>query len=217
MSQEKKTNKRKLLIRYLILAACILVIAAVTVTTVFAVNDWFRNDITIDTNKPDEPNTPTDPIKPVDPDKPDEPDKPTVSETTFALPVSNVNLINVFDFGQDASLGHWHFHTGVDMAAAVGTDVYACLDGTVESIVLKDELDGNSVTIAHANGLKTVYTYIEVAGGLKQGDTVKRGDKLGTVSEPTGMEFKQEAHLHFEVIENGECADPVKFLDLAEK
>lgn len=218
MSQEKKnSNKRKLLIRYLILAACILVIAAVTVTTVFAVNDWFRHDITIDTNNPNEPDDPNKPGTPGNPDDPKEPDEPTITETSFALPVTNVNLINVFDFGQDASLGHWHFHTGVDMAAAAGTEVFACLDGTVESITLKDELDGNSVTIAHDNGLKTVYTYIEVTSGLKKGDKVKRGDKLGTVSEPTGMEYKQEAHLHFEVIENGECADPVKFLDIAEK
>ena len=218
MSQEKKTtNKRKLLIRYLILAACILVIAAVTVTTVFAVNDWFRDDITIDTNNPNNPDKPDEPNKPVEPDKPDEPDKPTINDNTFAKPVSEINLINVFEWGQDISLGNWHFHTGVDMAAAAGTDVFAALDGTVESVTLGDHLDGNSITVAHANGLKTVYTFIELKDGLQKGDAVKRGDKLGTVAEPTGSEFKQEAHLHFEVIENGKCTDPVKFLDIADK
>ena len=53
--------------------------------------------------------------------------------------------------------------------------------------------------------------------GLKKGDSVKRGEQIGTVSEPEGAEFKQEAHLHFEVIENGEKKDPATFLDIAEK
>lgn len=223
MSEEKKTRKKKLLFRYLILAACILVVAAITVTVVFAANDWFRGDITIDDvlDKP-KPNNPDDTNKPgnEDPNKdPDttEPEKPTGSETTFALPVSNPNVINVFDFGKDVSLGHWHFHTGLDMAANVGTAVVACLDGTVENIVVNDKLDGTTVTIKHANGLKTVYSYIDVKEGLKKGDSVKRGDQIGTVSEPDGAEFKQEAHLHFEVIENGEKKDPATFLDVAEK
>lgn len=226
MSEEKKTRKKKLLFRYLILAACILVVAAITVTVVFAANDWFRSDITIDNvEKPNKPQDPVTPIEPDDPgdtdnpgdDKPTEPDKPTVTETTFALPVMNMNVINVFDFGKDVSLGHWHFHTGLDMAAEVGTAVVACLDGTVDEIVIDDKLDGTTVTIQHENGLKTVYSYIDVKEGLKKGDSVKRGEQIGTVSEPEGAEFKQEAHLHFEVIENGEKKDPATFLDIAEK
>ncbi|MDE7162509.1 MAG: M23 family metallopeptidase [Clostridia bacterium] len=227
MSEEKKTRKKKLLFRYLILAACILVVAAITVTVVFAANDWFRSDITIDDvlDKPkpsnpgntDNPGNTEDPGHTEDPGKPNEPDKPTGNETTFALPVSNPNVINVFDFGKDVSLGHWHFHTGLDMAATAGTAVVACLDGTVSDIVVDDKLDGTTVTIQHANGLKTVYSYIDLKEGLKKGDNIKRGDQIGTVSEPEGAEFKQEAHLHFEVIENGEKKDPAKFLDIAEK
>lgn len=226
MSEEKKTRKKKLLFRYLILAACILVVAAITVTVVFAANDWFRGDIPIDNvldnkPKPDNPGNTDNPGNNDDPGNDDpgttEPEKPTGSESTFALPVSNVNVVNTFDFGKDVSLGHWHFHTGLDMAASVGTAVVACLDGTVDEIVLNDKLDGTTVTIQHANGLKTVYSYIDVKEGLKKGDSVKRGDQIGTVSEPDGAEFKQEAHLHFEVIENGEKKDPAAFLDIAEK
>lgn len=212
MSQDKKTNKRKILIRYLILAACILVIAAVTVTTVFAVNDWFRSDISIDSgnvNNPDDKNP--------DDNKPDEPDKPTINDNTFLCPVAELNITRAYDFGKDVSLGHWHWHEGVDMSAEVGTAVNACLDGTIESIVLGDELDGNTVTLKHANGLTTVYSFIDVASGLKKGDSVKRGDKLGTVAKATGSEFNQDAHLHFEVYENGKQTDPAKFLDIADK
>lgn len=219
MSEEKKTHKRKLLTRYLILAACILVIAAITVTTVFAVNDWFRSDIKIDSGvtNPNDPDTPDTPDVPDDPNKPDEPNKPTASDNTFAAPVSTVNVSYGYEFGKDATLGHYRFHTGIDMTADAGTSVIACLDGTVESIVLNHELDGNTVTLTHANGLKTVYSFIDVKSGLKKGDTVKRGDVIGAIAQPVGSEYLQGAHLHFAVLKNGEFADPEDYLTGSEK
>ena len=226
MSDERKVRRKKLLIRYLILAACILVVAAITVTTVFAVNDWFRHDVSIDAGNKgdgnDDGNTPSDGENNGDDNKgdnngDDENDKPTSSDTTFAQPVGSMDVSNPFDFGKDVSLGHWHFHEGVDISAAVGTDVVACLDGTVESVTLEDKLDGNTITISHANGIKTVYRFVNVKDGLKAGDSVKKGDKIGTVSEPTGSEFKQESHLHFEVIKNGERTDPADYLNFSEK
>lgn len=223
MSDERKARRKKLLIRYLILAACILVVAAITITTVFAVNDWFRHDVTIDSGNnggnTDDGNKPSGGGNTDNGDdgKTDGGDKPTSSDTTFAQPVASMDVSNPFDFGKDASLGHWHFHEGIDILAAVGTDVVACLDGTVESITLEDKLDGNTITISHANGLKTVYRFVDVASGLKKGDSVKKGAKIGTVSEPTGSEFKQDSHLHFEVIENGERTDPAAYLNFSEK
>lgn len=209
MSSEKKANKRKIALRYIILAACILVIAAVTVTVVFAANDWFRSDITIDASK-----DPVNPIKPT----PDDPDKPTLNENTFVAPVSDMNVTTVFDFLEDESLKNkWHFHTGLDMTAAAGTAVVSCLDGTVESIVRDDKCGETVVTIAHENGVKTVYSYIDVVEGLKKGSKVKRGEKIGTISEVAGSEYLRGPHLHFEVIENGQPKDPADFLDISEK
>lgn len=221
MSEEKKKHKKKILIRYLILAACILLVAAITVTTVFAVNDWFRSDVNIggELNKPDDNKDPVTPNNPDDNKDPDDGnDKPTSGDTTFAAPVANLNVAKSFDFLCNESLmGAWHFHAGIDIAADAGTAVSACLDGTIEEIVVDDQLDGTTVTVVHDNGLKTRYCFLNVTEGLKKGDKVRRGDTLGTVSEPTGKEFKQTAHLHFEVIENGEQKDPATFLDVDEK
>lgn len=225
MADEKKTHKRKILMRYLILAACILVVAAVTVTVVFAANDWFRQDITIekpndnDDNKDNPPaiENPDDNDGNKDNNDDNQGNKPTTTVNTFLAPISEVNVSNVYDFGKDVTLGHWHFHEGLDLAAAAGTDVVASLDGVVESIVYNDHLDGNSITVKHDNGLKTVYTYVEVADGLKTGAKVTRGQKIGTVAEPVGAEYKQEAHVHFEVIENGKKTDPEKFLQGGDK
>lgn len=216
MSDEKKVRRKKLLIRYLILAGAILIVAAITVTTVFAVNDWFRPDVSIDAGNKGE--NPDDGKNPPEGDGDKEEDKPTLSDTTFAQPVASMDVSNSYEFGRNASLsGQWHFHEGVDITAAVGTEVVSCLDGTVESITLEDKLDGTTVTISHDNGIKTVYRFIDVADGLKVGDSVKKGEKIGTVSEPTGSEFMQEAHLHFEVIDKGEKADPADYLNISEK
>ena len=219
MSEQKKTDKRKILTRTLILAACILVIAAITVTIIFAVNGWGNSDIHIDsgTHQPD--NSDDKPGENGDNggnddegDNKGDKDKPTANPDEFASPVASVDIATGFDFGKDATLGHWHFHTGLDMLAEAGTEVVACLDGTVEKIVVGDQLDGTSVTIAHANGIKTVYTFIEAKDGLKEGDKISRGQVIGTVAEANGSEYELGSHLHFEVYNNGELADPTDYL-----
>ncbi len=215
MSNEKKTHKRKVLFRYLILAACILLIAAVTVITVCAVNDWFRPHITIDSG---EVNKPDNPVKPDNPDNPNPPDQPTNTDNTAANPVSNMDVTEVFDFHRSESLmGAWFFHTGIDLAANVGDKIVASLDGTVESITVDDKLDATSITLVHEGGVKTTYKFIDVKAGLKKGDKVKRGEQIGTVAEPSGSEYKKGAHLHFEVEKNGKLIDPAEFLELNNK
>ncbi len=207
MSQEKKTHKRKNLFRYLILAACILLIAAITVITVCAVNDWFQPQLSADSGI----------NKPVDPDKPDDPDNPTDVTVTAANPVTNMDVTRDYDFGLDVSLSNsYRFHEAYDMSAKVGDKVVASLDGTVEDITT-DLSTGTTVTIVHEGGIKTRYRYIDVKEGLKKGDKVKRGDQIGTVAKPSGEEFKQDPHLHFEVEKNGKLIDPAEFLDIADK
>lgn len=211
MSQEKKTNKRKVVIRYLILAACILLIAAITVITVCAVNDWFQPKLSADSGI-------TKPVDPIDPDNPDDPDKPTDTTVTAANPVSVMDVTRDYSFGIDVTLcGSYRFHEAMDMAAKVGDRVVACLDGTVEEITTGDTLTATTVTISHEGGIKTRYRFINVKQGLKKGDKVKRGEQIGTVAAPSGNEFKQGAHLHFEVEKNGKLIDPAEFLDIANK
>lgn len=213
MNDEKRTNKRKVLVRYLILAACILLIATATVLTICAANNWFKPSVSDSIDKGDD-STVVPPDDSKDDNKDDE-NKPTSADTSWASPVATVNVITPYDFIEDVTLkNQWHFHTGIDFAAEAGTAVACCYDGVIESIVTGDELEGNKITVSHANGVKTTYSFIDVADTLKEGDTVKKGTTLGTVSEPTGKECMLQAHLHFEVHENGKTADPDKYLDV---
>lgn len=211
MSQEKNTNKKKLLTYYIILGACILLIAAVTVTVIFAVRG---ND---DSFQIDNGNTPSDDDQQDDDDDDDQPSDDVSSAYEFISPVATLDVTNDYTFYYNQTLDCYHYHTGLDMAAEAGTEVLACVDGTVESITLGDLLDGNKIVLSHADGVKTSYYFIDVAEGLEVGDELKRGDVIGTVAEPTGSEYKDGAHLHFEVSKNGELADPNEYLDISEK
>lgn len=218
MNQEKKPSKRKIVLRYVLLAVCILLIAVATLITVLATNNWFRRDLSLDVSQTQPDDKPDDGNEGDKPDDGNEGDKPTLSDTDWITPVTDVNVINSYDFIMDVSLRNcWHMHEGIDFSASVGTPVMCAFDGTVEKIVLDNRLDGNTVTIRHADGVKTVYSYIEIDKNLKVGDAVKRGDKLGTVAPSTGAECNLEPHLHFAVIKNGKCADPETFLEISPK
>jgi murein DD-endopeptidase MepM/ murein hydrolase activator NlpD len=62
-----------------------------------------------------------------------------------------------------------------------------------------------------------VYDYIEVREDLKVGDEVEKGEEIGTIAAPTGNEYKDGAHLHFEVWKDGKSVDPNTYFDGEEK
>lgn len=135
----------------------------------------------------------------------------------FVSPVALVSVLNDYGFYHNATLNHYYEHKGVDFTAAVGDEVYAVDDGIIESVYTSDVLVGTQIVVDHGNGLKTVYEFVTAKEGLKAGDSVKKGDVIATVAEATGKEYKDGAHLHFEVLENGKTVDPAGYLTLEEK
>jgi len=105
------------------------------------------------------------------------------------------------------TLDMWRVHDGVDIAADEGTDVVAVEKGIVER-VYEDSFYGTSVIIDHQNGIKTVYRNLQKENLLKQGKTIAKGDLVGKVGSTGIGEIKDEPHIHFEVIQNGEIVDP---------
>ncbi len=219
-NQENKKSKKKVLLYYLILAACLLVIAAVTVTVIFAVNRSNQSNLSSDVGQ-EQPDTPDNPDNPDNPDTPDDPNKPSSATNTFLMPTKSENVKTSYDLEENTTLGCFRWHTGMDFEGAEGDNVFSVLDGKVTNIVANSPssalLDGGCVTIEHANGVTTVYKFINVKEGLKVGDSVSRGDVIGTIMAATGSEMDMGAHLHFEVKENGKYADPAKHLELIEK
>ena len=153
--------------------------------------------------------------KPADAEKPDEP-VVTLPEG-MTLPVQAATLLNDYGFYHNKTLNNYYVHAGVDFAVSAGAQVFAVDDGVVESIYKDDILLGTEITVDHGDGVKSVYRFVTETDGLKVGASVKRGEVIATVAEPTGNEYKDGAHLHFEIMENGKSVDPTGYLTLEEK
>ena len=105
-------------------------------------------------------------------------------------------VLLAYGWGIQPVTGKVGFHSGVDLAAAVGSPVVAVADGTV-AFVGKQGAYGNLVVINHAEGLQTRYTQL-ASFKVKVGQAVKRGQPIATVGT-TGTPSSKEPHLHFEV------------------
>ena len=139
------------------------------------------------------------------------------TEDGMIMPISNVAVGNDYGFYHNQTLNYYYEHQGVDFTAEVGTEVQAVASGVVESIYRDDVLTGTEITIDHGNGLKSVYRFVEAAEGLTVGAKVAQGDVIATVAEATGKEYKDGAHLHFEIFADGKNVDPATYLTFEEK
>ncbi|MCL2095929.1 MAG: M23 family metallopeptidase [Oscillospiraceae bacterium] len=99
--------------------------------------------------------------------------------------------------------GRVRLHTGVDISAADGANIYAANDGTVITAEW-NEIYGNFIAVDHGGGIVTLYANAKSLE-KKAGDTVKRGDIIATVGS-TG--WSTGVHLHFEIIVNGTPQNP---------
>lgn len=132
-------------------------------------------------------------------------------------PLESVTVLNDYGFYHNKTLNAYYEHAGVDFTATAGTNVLAVENGVIESIYKDDILIGTEIVINHGNGLKSVYCYVTESEGLKAGDSVKKGDIIGVVAEANGKEYKDGAHLHFEIVKEGNRVDPASYLTLEEK
>jgi murein DD-endopeptidase MepM/ murein hydrolase activator NlpD len=99
------------------------------------------------------------------------------------------------------------FHSGLDFAAPIGTEVYATGDGVVEKTENSFHGYGICVMIDHGFGYKTLYAHLS-AFKVSVGQKIKRGDVIGLVGN-TGL--STGPHLHYEVIKSKEKVNPVNY------
>ena len=133
------------------------------------------------------------------------------------MPLESAALIHDYGFYHNQTLNCYYEHTGLDFSAEAGTEVMAVEAGKIESIYKDDLLLGTEIVIDHGDGLKSVYRFVNEVEGLSVGDSVEKGEVIATVAEACGNEYKDGAHLHFEISESGKIVDPTTHLTLEEK
>ena len=105
----------------------------------------------------------------------------------------------------------WRLHDAVDILSS-GGEVVACMAGTVTEVT-DDAFFGTTVVITHDGGDETRYSNLTAMPVVKVGDTVSPGTAIGAVGQTAMAESADEAHLHFQVLLQGEPIDPAEFLN----
>ena len=112
------------------------------------------------------------------------------------------------------TMNDYRTHSGIDIQAAIGTEVAAFAEGTVTEIY-NDPFMGFCVEITHSGGMVSKYMNLseELAENIKIGTTVACGQTIAKVGNTASMEAADESHLHFEVMLNDASVDPMEYID----
>ena len=97
-------------------------------------------------------------------------------------------------------------HNGIDIKAPEGTNVVSSINGTVTDVGFDSE-KGNYIVVENGN-MKTLYAQLATTN-VKKGDKITAKQSIGTVGK-TGK--ATGAHLHFEMMVDGEYVDPASFM-----
>ena len=118
----------------------------------------------------------------------------------------------VREFAQDnlvysETLEEWVTHNGIDIKADKTTVVKAAEAGVVKSIK-NDPRYGLTIVIEHDDTYQTVYSNLLTSEFVVEGETVEKGQSIGTVGNSAVFEIADEPHLHFEILKDSIAIDP---------
>lgn len=138
----------------------------------------------------------------------DEASQPAATETgDLMIPVLNVRASDLTDTFRSNSVEGNPLHEALDIMAPVGTSVRAAAPGVVEKLFTSDA--GGRTLYVRSADRKTIYYYAhlgEYAEGLKEGQRVRRGQRIGTVGV-SGNASPDTPHLHFAILRTTKQAE----------
>lgn len=123
------------------------------------------------------------------------------------VPVLNVSASELSDTFTDSRGGGERLHEAIDIMAPKGTSVIAAGPGIVERL-FESDAGGNTIYVRSADG-RTIHYYAHLdryARGLKEGQQVRRGQRLGEVGS-SGNASEDAPHLHFAILQTTKDAE----------
>ena len=153
----------------------------------------------------------TRPTETTDPDSPDEPTSPvTPSDSYWMMPLPYyVYMSSPFGYRYDPVDGSYSYHSGVDLAVAEGTEIYASRSGYVEA-ASESYYYGYYVKLDHDDGFESIYMHMQ-RFVVSPGEYVTHGQVIGYVGE-TG--WATGPHLHITILYNGVYMDPLDYISI---
>src|SRR4030095_16762312 len=123
-------------------------------------------------------------------------------------PVKTAEFTSGYGIRSDPFRGGAARHAGIDLAAPIGTPIYATADGIVSDPGYNNGGYGNLIKVDHGRGIETRYGHLS-AILVTAGQRVGRGQmigRMGSTGRSTG------SHLHYEVRIDGRAVNPIPFM-----
>lgn len=142
---------------------------------------------------------------------------PVEQPIKFVAPLESLNVQKDAALDKlvwNETLKHFATHEGIDLAANAGENVLCMADGTVKSVE-NTILEGTVVTVTHKDGYISIYKGLDKAA-VEAGEAITAGKALGTVGTMS-CETLSGAHLHLEMLKDGQKVSAADYLDLGEK
>ena len=109
------------------------------------------------------------------------------------------------------SLNVYKCNPAISIAANVGDSVAVAADGIVQSVVDSEETK-TTVTVGLGDGYEATYGLLDGVN-VKSGDSVYKGQYLGTVAEPSAYYVKEGANLYFKLTKDGIPVNPMDYFE----
>lgn len=136
--------------------------------------------------------------------KPEQPQWFTQETVNYIWPIRGGRITSLFGAPRPGG----RIHRGIDIAAPVGTPIYAAADGWVQFSGWNASGYGNLVILVHTNGDQTYYAHNN-RNIVQVGQWVRQGQLIAEVGS-TG--FSTGPHLHFEVRRQQRAVNPLVLL-----
>lgn len=126
----------------------------------------------------------------------------TLGRDPLVMPVEGARASELHD-SFDETRGATRRHEAIDIMAPRGTPVVAAVDGSIEKLFTSNQGGLTIYEFDRARNYCYYYAHLDrYAEGVKEGQLVRRGDRVGYVGS-TGDASAEASHLHFTIFQLG--------------
>ena len=133
-------------------------------------------------------------------------------DTLMEWPVDG-NILMDYNMDQTVyfpTLDQYKLSPAIAVQAVEGAPVLASVPGTVYSIE-ENAQTGTTVTMEIGSGYQAIYGQLTDLT-VQEGDTVKEGEVIGYIGQPSKYYSKEGSNLYFAMKKDGEPVDPIAYL-----